>query len=80
MPKSALNALSISVAIELKAAKENIAVLCIDPGDVPTKLSRWAGDIDLNDSVHGMFEQIKRATIEDTGLFVNWKGRKWPYG
>lgn len=80
VPKSALNALSISVAIELKAAKENIAVLCIDPGDVPTKLSRWAGDIDLNDSVHGMFEQIERATIEDTGLFVNWKGRKWPYG
>lgn len=79
MPKSALNELSISVAIELKAAKENIAVLCIDPGDVPTKLSRWAGDIDLNDSVHGMFEQIERATIEDTGLFLNWKGRKWPY-
>ncbi|KAF4765370.1 hypothetical protein HAV15_003077 [Penicillium sp. str.  len=70
VPKSALNALSISVAIELKAAKENIAVLCIDPGDVPTKLSRWAGDIDLNDSVHGMFEQIERATIEDTGLFL----------
>lgn len=79
VPKSALNALSISIAIELKAEKENIAVLCIDPGDVPTKLSRWVGDIDLNDSVHGMFEQIEKATIEDTGLFVNWRGHKWPY-
>ncbi|KAJ8133598.1 hypothetical protein O1611_g21 [Lasiodiplodia mahajangana] len=79
VPKSALNALSISVAIELKAAKKNIAVLCIDPGDVPTKLSRWAGDIDLNDSVRGMYEQIEKATIEDTGLFVNWRGHKWPY-
>ncbi|KAI0097679.1 short chain dehydrogenase [Nemania sp. FL0031] len=77
--KSALNALSISVAIELKAAKKNIAVLCIDPGDVPTKLSGGAGDINLNDSVRGMYEQIKKATIEDTGLFVNWKGHKWPY-
>ncbi|ATY65873.1 short chain dehydrogenase [Cordyceps militaris] len=79
VPKSALNALSISVAIELRAAEENIAVLCVDPGDVPTKLSRWAGDIDLNDSVRGMYEQIDKATIEDTGLFVNWRGHKWPY-
>ncbi|GES60664.1 short-chain dehydrogenase [Aspergillus terreus] len=79
VPKSALNALSISIAIELRAAKENIAVLCVDPGDVPTKLSRWAGDIDLNDSVRGMYEQIEKATIEDTGLFVNWRGHKWPY-
>ncbi|RSM15766.1 hypothetical protein CDV31_004867 [Fusarium ambrosium] len=79
VPKSALNALSISIAIELKEAKENIAVLLVDPGDVPTKLSRWAGDIDLNDSVRGMFGQIEKATIEDTGLFVNWRGHKWPY-
>lgn len=79
VPKSALNALSISVAIELKAAKENIAVLCVDPGDVPTKLSRWAGDIDLNDYVRGMYDQIEKATMEDTGLFVNWRGHKWPY-
>ncbi|KAI0487080.1 short chain dehydrogenase [Xylaria cf. heliscus] len=79
VPKSALNALSISVAIELRAAKKNIAVLCVDPGDVPTKLSRWAGDIDLDKSVHGMFAQIEKATIEDTGLFVNWAGHKWPY-
>ncbi|KAG2418472.1 hypothetical protein HFD88_001573 [Aspergillus terreus] len=79
VPKSALNALSISIAIELRAAKENIAVLCVDPGDVPTKLSRWAGEIDLNDSVRGMYEQIEKATIEDTGLFVNWRGHKWPY-
>ncbi|KFY25076.1 hypothetical protein V491_01905, partial [Pseudogymnoascus sp. VKM F-3775] len=56
IPKSALNALSISVAIELKAEKENTAVLYIDPGDVPTKLSRWAGDIDLNDSIQGIYE------------------------
>ncbi|KAJ5097317.1 short chain dehydrogenase [Penicillium angulare] len=69
VPKSALNALSISIAIELKAAQENIAVLCVDPGDVPTKLSRWAGDIDLNDSVRGMYEQIEQATIEDTDIF-----------
>ncbi|KAM0430907.1 hypothetical protein ACHAPT_005541 [Fusarium lateritium] len=79
MTVSALNALSISVAIELRAAKENIAVLCVDPGNVPTKLSRWAGDVDLNDSVRGMYEQIEKATIGDTGLFVNWRGHKWPY-
>ncbi|KAJ4147053.1 hypothetical protein LMH87_001606 [Akanthomyces muscarius] len=79
VPKSALNALSISIAIELRAAKENIAVLCVDPGDVPIKLSRWAGDVNLNDSVRGMYEQIEKATIGDTGLFVNWRGHKWPY-
>jgi len=79
VPKTALNSLSVSIGIELKAAKENIAVLCIDPGDVPTKLSRWAGDIKLEDSVRGMYDQIEKATIEDSGLFVNWRGHKWPY-
>ncbi|KAL6404319.1 short chain dehydrogenase [Ilyonectria robusta] len=76
VPKSVLNALRISVAIELRAAEENIAVLCVNPGEVPTKLSRWAGDIDLNDSVRSMYEQIEKATIENTGLFVNWRGHK----
>lgn len=79
VPKSALNALSVSLHFELKAAKEKIAVLLVDPGDVPTKLSRWAGDIDLNDSVRGMYDQIEKATLEDSGLFVNWKGHKWRY-
>ena len=79
VPKTALNALSVTIGIELKAAKENIAVLCIDPGDVPTKLSHWAGDIKLEDSVRGMYDQIEKATIEDSGLFVNWRGHKWPY-
>lgn len=69
----------MSVAMELKTAGENIAVLCVDPGDVPTKLSRWAGDINLNESVNRMYEQIEKATIDDTGLFVNWQGKKWPY-
>lgn len=71
--------MSVTISFELKAAKENIAVLCVDPGDVPTKLSHWAGDIPLEDSVRGMYEQIEKATIEDTGLFVNWKGHRWNY-
>ncbi|PLB41776.1 uncharacterized protein BDW47DRAFT_41584 [Aspergillus candidus] len=58
---------------------QNIAVLCVDPGDVPTKLGRRAGDIDLSDSVRGMCAQIEEATIDDTGLFVNWRGHIWPY-
>jgi hypothetical protein len=80
VPKSAFNALSLSVAIELRAAKEHVAVLCVDPGDVPIKLNPWARDISLNDSVRSMYEQIERATIDVTDLFVNWRGHKWPYG
>lgn len=79
MPKTALNALSISVKFELEAENENIAVLLVDPGDVPTKLSNWAGDIDPEASVRGMFDQVEKATKEDSGMFVNWKGHKWAY-
>ncbi|KAL5317162.1 hypothetical protein ACEPPN_014257 [Leptodophora sp. 'Broadleaf-Isolate-01'] len=79
VPKTAFNSMSVVVGIELKAAKENIAVLCIDPGDVPTKLSHWQGDIKTEDSVRGMYNQIEKATIEDSGLFVNWAGHRWPY-
>lgn len=49
--KSALQSLSVSIVIELKASKDNIAVLCVDPRHIPTKLSRWAGNIDFNDSI-----------------------------
>ena len=63
VPKTAFNSMSVVVGIELKAAKENIAVLCIDPGDVPTKLSHWQGDIKLDDSVRGMYNQIERPQL-----------------
>jgi len=79
VPKTALNSLSVIIGIELRAAKENIAVLCIDPGGVPTKLSHWEGDVKLEDSVRGMYHQIEKATLDDSGLFVNWRGHKWPY-
>ncbi len=79
VPKTALNSMSVIVRIELKAAKENIAVLCVDSGDVSTKLSHWEGDIKLEDSVRGMYAQIEKATIDDSGLFVNWRGHRWPY-
>ncbi|KAH6999090.1 hypothetical protein BKA56DRAFT_665605 [Ilyonectria sp. MPI-CAGE-AT-0026] len=75
VPKSALNALSISVVIELRVAEENIAVLCVDPGEAPTKLSRWAGYWSKRLCAQH-FKQMEKVTIEKTGLFVNWRGHK----
>jgi hypothetical protein len=73
-----LNSLRITIGLELKAVKENTAVLCIDPGTVPTRLSRGAGDIKLENSVRGMYNKIEKVRIENSGLFVNQRAIRGP--
>lgn len=40
MAKSALNQQTVTIANELKAAGSNVIMIAVDPGDVPTRLSR----------------------------------------
>jgi short-subunit dehydrogenase len=70
-PKSALNSLSVGIKYELEAEKENITVPLLDPDNVPTKLSNWEGNVRLEDSIQGMYEQIKKTRFADSGLFVD---------
>ena len=80
VPESALHMLSVSVAIELQTALENIAVLCLDPGELPTHFNRsMVPDVDITDSVRGIYRRIAGATMANTGQFLNWRGQQLPY-
>ena len=76
MAKSALNQQTVSISHELKAAGSNVIMLALDPGDVPTRLSRGNGKTDMDKSVRGMVEIIEKATLADSGKFLKWTGQE----
>ena len=67
------------MAHEFKAANLNITVLALDPGDIPTRLSRWKGGTNMDESIKGMVGIIERATLDMSGDFIKWNGTKIPY-
>jgi len=77
MSKAALNIASKSVAIDLK--EKGIAVIIMSPGSVKTAMTDFAGRITADESVKGMIEQIDRLTIDTTGQFAHYDGRKLPW-
>jgi len=79
VPKAGLNQLTVSMAHELRAARLNITTIALDPGNVPTKLSRWQGEVPAEESARGMYTVIEKTTIEDSGSFLTWNGTKTPF-
>jgi len=76
VPKAGLNQLTVSIAHELKASGLNITAIALDPGNVPTKLSRWQGEVPAEESARGMYNVIDNLTIDDSGSFLTWKGMR----
>jgi len=74
-----LNQQTITVAHELKAAGEKITLLALDPGDIPTRLSRWQGTTTMEQSVRGMVEVIENASVDISGSYMKWNGKTIPY-
>ena len=78
MAKSALNQQAMTIADELRATGSEIIMLALDPGDLPTRLSRGNRKTDIDKSVRGMVEFIEKVTLEDSDSFLEWSGRKIP--
>lgn len=79
VPKTGLNQLTVTIAHEMKAAKLNITVLALDPGDIPTKLSRGQGKTDMDESVRGMVGIVEGATVDRSGSYLKWNGTTIPF-
>ncbi|KAH8591408.1 short chain dehydrogenase [Bisporella sp. PMI_857] len=77
--KAALNQQTVTIAHELKAADSTITMIMLDPGDIPTRLSRGNGKTGIDESVRGMVEIIEKATIQDSGCFYKWTGETLPF-
>lgn len=74
--KAALNMATVTIAHEMNAKNLNITMLAVDPGDIPTKLSKWSGNTNMEQSIQGMVKIIEEATIDISGSFLRWNGGK----
>lgn len=77
MSKAALNMMSASLAVDLRA--EGIASYVINPGWVQTDMGGTNAPLTVAQSVEGMVREIDRATLADSGAFLNWKGNRYPW-
>ncbi|KAJ5414875.1 short chain dehydrogenase [Penicillium cosmopolitanum] len=77
--KAALNQETRTIAMDLKGRKSSISVMAIDPGAVPTSLSRWRGNITVEESSSGIYAVIDRVGVSETGGFWSWNGEEYPF-
>jgi len=78
--KAALNRAMQLVAVHQRSA--GVTVLLLHPGAVLTERQanlNFPGMIQVQPSVAGMIEQIERATLADTGRFIQYDGTTAPW-
>ena len=78
--KAALNRAMQLVAVHLKG--EGVTVLLLHPGAVLTERQAdldFPGMVEMEPSVTGMIEQIEKATLADTGRFIQYDGATAPW-
>ena len=75
MSKAALNMMSRSLAIDLRA--DGIASYVINPGWVQTDMGGSNAPTPVEVSVRGMLREIDAATLADSGEFLDYKGGRY---
>jgi NAD(P)-dependent dehydrogenase (short-subunit alcohol dehydrogenase family) len=77
MSKAALNMMSRSLASDLKG--DGITSFVINPGWVQTDMGGSHAPTPVDESVHGILRETDRATLADSGEFLNWKGNRYAW-
>jgi len=77
MSKAALNIMSRSLAVDLRG--EGIVSVVINPGWVQTDMGGPGAPTPVADSVRGILREVDRATLADSGEFLNWNGERLPW-
>jgi len=77
MSKAALNMMSKSLAVDLQ--REGIISVVINSGWVKTDMGGASAPTPVEESVAAILGEIDRATLDDSGEFLNWKGNRYPW-
>ena len=77
MSKAALNMMSRSLAVDLRA--EGILSAVINPGWVQTDMGGPSAPTPVADSVRMMLHEIDTATLAASGEFLDYKGGRYPW-
>lgn len=77
MAKAALNMMSRSLAVDLRADK--IISVVINPGWVQTDMGGASAPTPVAESVRGILRAIDRMTLADSGEFLDYNGGRNPW-
>ncbi len=77
MSKAALNMMSRSLGVDLRGA--GVASAVINPGWVKTDMGGPGAPTPVDESVRGMLREIDAFSVENSGAFLDWKGRPYPW-
>jgi NAD(P)-dependent dehydrogenase (short-subunit alcohol dehydrogenase family) len=77
MSKAALNAMSMSLARDLRVAK--IAVAILHPGFVRTEMTGGSGNVTADDAARQLLQRIDDLTLDSTGTFWHANGEVLPW-
>ena len=75
--KAAQNMLSVQLAHALRP--RGIIVLAVHPGWVQTDMGGDGATVGVDDSARGLLQVIDDATLDDSGHFVDWRGKPLPW-
>ena len=75
--KAAQNMLTVELAHAMRA--RGIVVLALHPGWVQTEMGGSSATVAIDDSTQGLLQVIGAATIEDSGHFLDWRGKPLPW-
>ena len=73
--KAALNKLTQTMAEEF--AGDNITCVAMHPGWVKTDMGGHSADISPVHSAAGLLDVMENLTMQDTGSFINYDGKRW---
>lgn len=79
LAKTALNQQTVTIARELKAQGHKISLMCVNPGWVPTRMTKGKGNVRIEESVEGMIKLTDEMTLENTGQFRMANGETHAY-
>lgn len=75
--KAGLNAAMASLALDLKPF--DISVAMLHPGHAKTDMGGPNASVELEDSAAGLYREIKKLDISQTGCFRSWCGETLPW-
>ncbi|KUJ16431.1 NAD(P)-binding protein [Mollisia scopiformis] len=74
--KASLNQVMVTFAREFENEGQNITVVCVEPGFLPTRLTGYDFVDDMDTSIASLMKVIQELKKEDSGSFIEWSGKR----
>jgi len=72
--KVALNMATATLAKEFQENGVNIAVIALNPGYVPTRMTNFRAPDNMDERIAGIVKVNEKAGMDQTGGFLDWRG------